>query len=189
MTPTPLWRVFPWDPEGVEGKRFSASFVPGGQGGNRFDLVGDPRGVIYLAESEDHAVAEMIQGLRNGSDPLTDDDLTVWGHRYAMASVTLASAVWEEIADLCEPATLSDIAITAERPAMRDRATTQRIAAALHERGHSGLRWWSAFWGEWHTVVLFRDRILSGDLIYGYPAPLDVTTPSVQSAARLLDIG
>lgn len=189
MTPTPLWRVFPWDPGAAEGERFSASFVPGGQGGNRFDLTGDPRGVIYLAELEEHAVAEMIQGFRNSSDPLTDDDLTVWGHRYAMVPVALTPETWPDIADLCEPSTLADLGITAEQPAMRDRPRTQRIAAALFERGQAGLRWWSAFWGEWHTVVLFRARIPTGALTYGRPVPLDITTPSVQSAARLLDIG
>jgi hypothetical protein len=188
VTPTPLWRVFPWNPDAAEGERFSAAFVLGGQGNNRFDLVGDPRGVIYLAETEDHAVAEMIQGLRNGSDPLTTDDLTVWGHRYAIVSATLDPTVWSDIADLCEPSTLASIEITAERPAMRDRSSTQRIAATLYERGHAGLRWWSAFWGEWHSVVLFRDRLSAGALIYGQPVPLDVSTPAVQSAAHLLDI-
>jgi hypothetical protein len=79
MTPVPLWRVFPWDPAAAEGDRFSAGFVPGGQGRNRFDLPGQPRGVIYLAESEEHAVAEMIQAYRNSPEPLTNGDLTAWG--------------------------------------------------------------------------------------------------------------
>jgi hypothetical protein len=189
VTPSPLWRVFPWDPYAAEGERFSAAFVPGGQGGNRFDLLGDPRGVMYLAESEDHAVAEMIQGFRNGSDALTTDDLTAWGHRYAIVSVALTRPIWTGIADLCEPSILSELTITAERPAMRDRPSTQGVAATLYGRGHAGLRWWSAFWGEWHSVVLFRDRIPTGALTYGQPVQLDVTTASVQTAARLLDIG
>lgn len=189
MTPVPLWRVFAWDPDAAEGERFSASFVPGGQGSNRFDLDGDPRGVIYLAQSEDHAVAEMVQGLRNGADPLANDDLAVSGRRYAIAPVTLTAAVWAGIADLCEPSVLADLGITADRPAMPDRANTRRIAATLHDLGRAGLRWWWAFWGEWHTVVLFRARIPTGALTCGEPVPLDVTTPSVQTAARLLDIG
>lgn len=189
MTPVPLWRVFPWHPGTAEGEPFSASFVPGGQGGGRFDLIGDPRGVVYLAESEEHAVAEMIQGFRNSSDPLTNDDLTVWGHRYGIVRVTLPPAVWSDVADLCDPSTLSSLGITAESPALRDRFSTQRIAASVYERGHVGLRWWSTFWGEWHTVVLFRDRIPAGAATYEQPAHLDVTTPAAQTAARLLDIG
>lgn len=94
MNPAPLWRVFPWDPNAAEGERFSASFVPGGQGRNRFDL-----------------------------------------------------------------------------------------------RGHAGLRWWSAFWGEWHTTVLFRDRIPADAITYGVPLPLGIAMPPVVEAARLLDIG
>jgi hypothetical protein len=188
VNPAPLWRVFPWDPDAAEGERFSAAFVSGGQGRSRFDLRGNPLGVIYLAESEEHAVAEMIQGFRNSPDPLTNDDLTAWGHRLALVSATLDPAVWPEIADLCEPATLSGLGVTADTPALRDRKRTQQIAADLHARQHVGLRWWSAFWGEWHSVVLFRDR-LPADIRYGDPVPLDVASSPVVEAARMLDIG
>lgn len=189
MNPGPLWRVFPWDPNAAEGERFSASFVPGGQGRNRFDLPGSARGVMYLAGNEEHAVAEMIQGYRNSPEPLTNEDLTVWGHRCALVSVGLAPDRWPRIEDLCEPAALAELQITADRPAYRDRRLTQQIASALHTRGHAGLRWWSAFWGEWHTTVLFRDRIPADTITYGTPRPLDVAMRSVAEAARLLDIG
>jgi hypothetical protein len=189
MNPVPLWRVFPWDPAAEEGERFSATFVPGGQGRSRFDLPGNPLGVIYLAESEEHAVAEMIQGFRNSPHPLTDDDLTAWGHRLALARATLAHEVWAGIADLCDPAVLGALHITADRPPLRDRGQTQAIAAALHRDGSTGLRWWSAFWGEWHTTVLFRDRPPGGALVYGPPVPLDTSNPHVVEAARLLDVG
>lgn len=188
MNSVPLWRVFPWDPDAAEGERFSAAFVPGGQGRNRFDLPGNPRGVIYLAESEEHAVAEMIQGFRNSPDPLTNDDLTAWGHRLALVSATLDAAAWPEIADLCEPATLSGLGVTADIPALRDRRRTQQIAADLYSRQRAGLRWWSAFWGDWHSIVLFRDRLPAG-VRYGAPIPLDITSPPVVEAARMLDIG
>ena len=189
MNPVPLWRVFPWDPMAAEGERFSAAYVPGGQGRSRFDLPGNPLGVIYLAESEEHAVAEMIQGFRNSPHPLTDDDLTAWGHRLALARVTLADAVWPQIADLCDPGVLGALHITADQPPLRDRGRTQAIAAALHRDGHEGLRWWSAFWGEWHTTVLFRDRLPDDALTYGPPVVLDSSNPHVVEAARLLDIG
>jgi hypothetical protein len=189
MKAVPLWRVFPWDLNAAEGERFSAAFVPGGQGRNRFDLRGNPRGVIYLAETEEHAVAEMIQAYRNSSQPLTSDDLTVWSHRYALVSVSLAADLWPRIEDLCEPAALTGLGITADRPAYRDRRLTQHVASTLHDRQHVGLRWWSAFWGEWHTTVLFRDRMPEGAITYGTPVHLDVASPAVVEAARLLDIG
>ena len=189
MNPTPLWRVFPWDPSAAEGERFSATFVPGGQGRSRFDLPGNALGVIYLAESEEHAVAEMIQGFRNSPHPLTDDDLTAWGHRLALARATLVDPAWPRVADLCDPGVLGALRITADQPPLRDRRRTQAIAAALHREGHAGLRWWSAFWGEWHTAVLFRDRLPDDALTYGPPVVLDTSSPHVQEAARLLDIG
>jgi hypothetical protein len=89
-----------------------------GQGRHRFDLPGNALGVLYLAETEEHAVAETIQP-----------------HR------------------------------------------------------HADLRWWSAFWGDWHRTVLFRHQILADAITYGAPFHLDVTTPPDMEAARLLDIG
>ncbi|HEY0151411.1 MAG TPA: RES family NAD+ phosphorylase [Longimicrobium sp.] len=189
MNPIPLWRVFPWDPSAAEGERFSATYVPGGQGRSRFDLPGNALGVIYLAESEEHAVAEMIQGFRNSPHPLTDDDLTAWGHRLALAPVTLVDSAWPLISDLCNPGVLGALGIAADQPPLRDRRRTQAIAASLHRDGHAGLRWWSAFWGEWHTTVLFRDRLPEGALTYGPPVPLHTSNPHVLEAARLLDIG
>lgn len=189
MNPVPLWRVFPWDPGAADGERFSPGFVPGGQGRSRFDLPGNPLGVVYLAERQEHAVAEMIQGFRNAPDPLDDADLTAWGHAYALVEVTVAPDVWRRVADLCDPAVLQALAITADLPPARERRTTQAIAADLHARGHAGLRWWSAFWGEWHTTVLFRDQLPAGALTYGAPVPLDTRHPAVAEAARLLGIG
>lgn len=163
--------------------------MPGGQGRNRFDLLGSARGAIYFAETEEHAVAEMIQAYRNLPTPLTNDDLTAWGHRLALASVTFAPEIWAGIADLCVPATLDQLGITADIPAHRDRKRTQQIASILYDRQHTGLRWWSAFRGEWHSVVLFHDRLPPGAISYGTPIPLDITSPAVLAAARLLDIG
>jgi hypothetical protein len=131
----------------------------------------------------------MIQAYRNSPQPLTNDDLTVWGHRYALVSVSLAADVWPRIEDLCEPAALAELRITADQPAFRDRRLTQQIPATMHDRRRAGLRWWSAFWGEWHTTVLFRDRIAADAITYGAPLHLDVASPPVVDAVRLLDIG
>ena len=62
---------------------------------------------------------------------------------------------------------------------------TQPIARAAWKAGHHGLRWWSSFWGEWHTVVLFTKR-LSGTLGFGEPGVLTVDHPAVTEAASLL---
>ena len=189
MNPVPLWRVFPWNPAAAEGERFSATFVPGGQGRSRFELPANALGVIYLAESEEHAVAEMIRGFRNSPHSLTDDDLTAWGYGLALARATLADEVWPLIADLCDPGVLGALRVSADQPPLRDRRRTQAVAAALHRDGHAGLRWWSAFWGEWHTTVLFRDRLPADALTHGPPALLHPSHPHVLEAARLLDIG
>lgn len=189
MKAVPLWRVFPWDPNAVESERFSIAFVPGGQGRGRFDLPGNPLGVVYLAGTEDHAIAEMIQGFRNSPHPLDDADLTAWGHTYALVDVTLDAGLWPRIADLCEPGILQDVGTTADHPPSRDRRKTQALARDLHQRGHAGLHWWSAFRGEWHTTVLFRDQLFPGAITYGTPIPLSVQHPAVAEAARLLDIG
>ncbi len=189
MKEAPLWRVFPWDPRAEEGARFSAAFAPGGQGRHRFDLPGNALGVLYLAETAEHAVAEMIQAYRHSTQPITNDDLTVWGHRYALVSVSLSADVWPRIEDLCEAAALAGLRITADQPAYRDRRRTQEIASSLHARRHAGLRWWSAFWGEWHSIVLFRDQIPADAITFGTPVHLDHAAPPVVEAARLLDIG
>lgn len=189
MKAVPLWRVFPWDPAAAEGDRFSAAFVPGGQGRNRFDLPGQGAGVIYFAESEVHAVGELLQRFRSSPDPLAPDDLTSWGHNLALVQATLDPAIWPGIVDLCDPGTLNSLGLTADEPPLRDRLRTQAIAVDIRGRGRTGLRWWSAFWGEWHTVVLFRERFTPQALTYARPTPLEVTTPAVVEAARLLDIG
>jgi hypothetical protein len=189
VRPARLWRVFPWDPGAAEGERFSAAFFSSNQVAGRFDLPGNVDGVVYLAESPEHAVAEMVQQFRNSADPLTNADLTRWGRRLALVSAALDPPIWPRVPDLCEPATLARLGFTAEMPALRDRRRTQRIAHAIHGQGDAGLRWWSSFWGEWHGVVLFRDQLAAGALTYGAPQPLDVTSDAVMDAAALLDIG
>jgi hypothetical protein len=185
------WRRYLWFP-GVQRApphQGDETIRTRGQGRHRFDLPGNALGVLYLAETEEHAVAETIQPYRNSLEPLANDNLTVWGHRYAPVSVSLAADLWPRIEDLCEPAALAELQITADRPAYRDRRLTQQIASTLLAHRHADLRWWSAFWGDWHRTVLFRDQILADAITYGAPFHLDVTTPPDMEAARLLDIG
>lgn len=182
---SPLWRAFPWDPGAAEGQRFSAAFVPPSRGVERFDLSDETAGVIYLTESPAHALAEKVQDLRNQT--LNEDDLSEGGHRYALPQVSLGADTAAKIVDLCDPATIDRLEIAPDRVAARDRGVTQEIARTLHVQGFAGLRWWSVFFGEWHDVVLFRDR-LGTALDGGVPQRVELGDPELAEAARALGI-
>jgi hypothetical protein len=177
------WRVFPWDPGATEGTPFSASFVPATQGSGRFDLPDRPAGVLYLAETPEHALGEKIQDLRNQS--VVDADLFEAGHRYARVSVDLPDAVRDALADLCDPATVARWSTPPDHIAALDRATTQAIAARLYAEDLPGFRWWSPFFGEWHTLVLFRDRFPAPPT-FGTPEPIGIDHPVLRRTAAQL---
>jgi hypothetical protein len=179
------WRVFPWDRDAAPGDPFSPTWVPNTQGQGRFDLPGSPGGVIYLAETPEHAVAEMIQHYRGQT--LDDADLHIASNPLALVSVEVDTIV-DDVVDLCDPAVLKRLAIRPDRTASSDRKSTQRIAAELHAAGYAGLRWWSALTGDWHTLVLFRDRTRDR-LRFGEPEPLSLSHPAVIEATRALGIG
>ncbi|MET0399240.1 MAG: RES family NAD+ phosphorylase [Longimicrobiaceae bacterium] len=184
--PARAWRVFPWDPEAAAGERFSPSYVPPAQGKGRFDLPGVPGGVLYLAETPEHAVAELVQQYRGQS--LDGAELVAAGRRLALVAVALPDPLRESVVDLCDPAELVRLGVRPDETASRDRGATQRMGAGVHAAGHAGLRWWSAFSGDWHTLLLFRDRI-GKPLAFGAPEPLALEHPALQEAARELGIG
>jgi hypothetical protein len=181
-----LWRVFPWDPRAGPGAPFSPSHLPPQSGQGRFDLP--PRAgasTWYFAEHPDHAVAERIQDLRNRT--LFEEALFERGRRLALVSVHVGGEVGP--VDLCDPVQLARRDIAPDRLAYRDPEVTRGIAADLHADPHvTGLRWWSAFFGEWHTVALFSDRVRAADLVFGEPDPLHLDTPAVMAAAAALAI-
>jgi hypothetical protein len=186
--PTPtLWRVFPWDPRAVDGAPFSPSHLPPQSGQGRFDLdLGENPSTWYFAETPDHAVAERIQDLRNRT--LFEEALFEHGHRLALVAVEAPRD--PAPADLCDPVVLAKLGIAPDRLAYRDRDVTRSIATRLHAGGAaSGLRWWSAFFGEWHTIALFSDRLRKGELVFGEPETLRLDTPAVVAAASALGIG
>lgn len=185
LPPGHAWRVFPWDPDAAAGERFSPGYVPPGQGKGRFDLPGVPGGVLYLAETPEHAAAELVQQYRGQS--LDDADLVVAGRRLALVAVALPDPLREDVLDLCDPAALLRLGVRPDETASRDRGATQRISAAVHAAGHAGLRWWSAFSGDWHTLLLFRDRIRT-PLGFDTPEPLALDHPALREAARALGI-
>lgn len=179
------WRVFPWDPRASDGDPFSAAYRPPVQGSGRFDLPGLTAGVLYLAETPEHAIAERIHHYRGHT--LEDADLVVAGHRLALVSVMLPADVREGIADLCDARVLVRLRVRPDDTASRQRRTTQRIAAAVQSKGHTGLRWWSAFFGDWHAVVLFRDG-LERALTFDTPEPLSFHHQHLRDAAASLGV-
>lgn len=186
MFTSTLWRVFPWDPQADPGAPFSSSYLPIQSGHGRFDLARRvDASAWYFAEAPEHAVAERIQDLRNRR--LFGEALFERGRRLALVAVEIRADVIP--VDLCDPAELARRRVAPDRLAFPDRAVTQQIAADLHADGTvSGLRWWSAFFGEWHTTVLFSDRIEDGDLVFGKPEELRLDTPAVMAATVALGI-
>ena len=179
---TSLWRVFPFDPAAEPGALFSSSFVPPTTGRGRFDLPVDRSPVLYVSESQEHAVAEALQPWRNR--PLTPHHLERAGRPLAMVRVEVPDDPGSGLLDLCDPAVLQDLDAAPGRVASRHRWVTQPIARAVWDAGHAGLRWWSTFWGDWHGSVLFMARL--GAVSFDEPRPLTLETPAVVAAAQAL---
>ncbi|MDZ7781122.1 MAG: RES family NAD+ phosphorylase [Gemmatimonadota bacterium] len=197
MSARTLWRVFPWDERASEGDRFSPSFVPPPTGRGRFDLPHDISRVLYLAESPEHAVAELLHPWRGRS--VDARHLVRAGRPLAAVEVQVdEDRSGTKVADLCEPDVLVALDVAPDRTASRHRTLTQPIARTVWDAGFAGLRWWSRFWGDWHTTVLFTARLEEGvaergggvarPLSFGTPEPLTPTSPAVAEAARALGI-
>jgi hypothetical protein len=89
-------------------------------------------------------------------------------------------------ADLCAPDLLARQRIAPHQIAARRSATSQRIASLLNGAGYAGLRWWSSFWGEWHSVVLFVDRAEASAPRFGAPDALSLDHTAVRDAMAAL---
>ncbi len=185
IAPRPGWRAFPWDPAARPGAPFSVAHVPPFQGHGRFDLPGVVDGVLYLAEIPEHALAEKLQDLRNRD--VEAEDLFEGGHGYALVSTALPGAVFERMADLCDPDTVARLDVAPDGVAALSRETTQAIAVRLHADGWAGFRWWSVFFGEWHNLVVFRDR-LDAPPVWSEPGPVRADDPVLAATARQLGI-
>jgi len=170
------WRVFPWDPAAKPGEPFSPNYIQPQQGAGRFDVAG--KLVVYLAETAVHAVAEKLQRFRG--QRIDRKDLIESGKTLALVECQLGKV---RIADLCDPATLVKYDIRPDLLASREIGKTQPVAAALYKEGFTGLRWWSALSGDWHTVVVFE-----GAITYGTPEPLTFGHRAVQEASAALGI-
>lgn len=111
------------------------------------------------------------------------------GHPLALVSVTLAPSLAGRIVDCTDPAGLADYGIRPDDLAHHDRERTQAIARRLHQRRDvTGLRWWSALTGAWHTVVIFTDREARGDVTFGVPRALGAGDAELARALEVLGI-
>jgi hypothetical protein len=183
----PLWRAFPWDSDAVEGDPFSALHRPRATGSGRFDLPGlSTASSWYFAESAEHAIGERLQDLRN--QRLESSDLWEAGHPLALVSYRLDRAIAERVVDLCDPSVLVHESIAPDVLASSDRRVTQAVAGQLHAAGHPGFRWWSALIGEWHTTVLFTDRLPLDALRTTPPERVTPGHPAVLRACEVLGI-
>jgi hypothetical protein len=179
-----LYRVFPWDAAASAGEPFSPEFVPAQQGSGRFDL---PDGlVLYLGESPEHAVAEVLQGFRGRA--FRSGMLRRFDHPLAVVEIRLPDDVANQLVNLDDPAQLVRLALRPSDVASDDRRRTTAIASAIHDQGATGLRWWSKLSGDWHTVVLFPARVPVAQLTHGAPEVLSADHPAVLHACRHLGI-
>ncbi len=180
-----LWRRFPWDPHAAAGQPFSPAYTPPSHGRGRFDLPNTEGGVLYLAETPEHAVGEWLARFRTAG--VDQADLLHAGRGQAVAGVR-HSLETDSIANLCDSELLARFGFPPDQLAVRDRRLTQPVATTLHDAGFWGLRWWSAFGGEWHTVALFSDRVPPGALEWQQPEPLNLSHPALVTAAEWLAV-
>jgi hypothetical protein len=181
---TLLYRVFPWDPAAQAGMPFAPDYIPQHQGSGRFDLR--ESAVWYLAESPEHAVAELLQGFRGRR--FRSGMLRRFGYALALASIELPDDTSSRIANLDDPRVLFELGIAPSTVASDDRARTQSVAEALYAGDAAGLRWWSRLSGDWHSVVLFLGRAAPSSLTIGAPGPLTADHKAVLQACRFLAI-
>lgn len=179
-----LYRVFPYDPSALARAPFAADHVPRNQGSGRFDRA--QGAVWYLAESPEHAVAEVLQAFRGRT--LSRGMLNRFGHALALCSIELPTDAIPRIVNLDDPAQLLRLGLTPSALASDERARTQAVAERLHADGAAGLRWWSRLSGDWHSVVVFLDRVSADRMVIGAPDVLSIDHVAVRSACRSLGI-
>lgn len=181
-----LWRVFPWNIDAAKGDPFSPQFIPPGQGSGRFDLGGD-LSVLYLAESPVHAIAEKIQRYRG--QELTRSELREFGFPLSLVEVVVSIEEPAVIMDLGDPDELVRYGFRPDLLMSRDRTKTQAVAREIHRQSFLGMQCWSALSGDWHSTVLFIDRLGTlGTIEYRTPVPLTISSPTLAEAAAALSI-
>ena len=138
----------------------------------------------YLAEQPVHAVCESLQAFR-GRD-FSDAMLRRFGRPLAIVGIELPDDIREGIVDFDDPAQLTRFGVAPSVLASEDRERTQAVAAMTYASGATGLRWWSALSGDWHSVVLFLDRAPVERMEIDRPEVLTREHAAVVSACRFL---
>jgi hypothetical protein len=118
--------------------------------------------------------------------PFRRSHLREYGLPLALVSVGIATATRADLVDFCDPKVLRSLKVGPDRVAARERETTQALASRVAEAGASGLRWWSSFFGEWHGLVLFVDRLPKGALEFGAPRVVEAGDPALAAALAAL---
>jgi hypothetical protein len=180
-----LWRAFPWDAAAAAGDQFSPLYIQPGQTSARFDLHDRPP-VLYLGESPDHALGELLQGFRGRA--IGTAHLKSRGFPLALVEVGVLKSVAQDLVDCNDPAALERHHLRPDEMASHDRSVTQAIARWLHDSGVPGFRWWSALTGAWHSTVLFIDRVPATKLEVGEPELVTLAHPALARCAAMLGI-
>jgi hypothetical protein len=141
-------------------------------------------GCLYLSEQPLSCVVEQLARFRG--QRLSQALLRRRGLPLALAELELPDDA--QLVDLDEPAVLRRERLRPSRVATRERAVTQPLALALHEKHDeaAGLRWWSTFESQWLNVTLF-DRAASA-LRLGSVRALEVDDDAIAAAADLLGL-
>jgi hypothetical protein len=144
-----------------------------------------------LSELPEHAVGEILSPFRGTT--FRPSYLRQQGHPLALTDVALSPRLTKHIADCTDPAVLSALGLRPDELAHHDRTVTQSIARRLHDMSrlpdaYTGLRWWSALTGAWHTTVVFTDRESPDDLRWSTPHALSPDHPAVIKALAALGV-
>jgi RES domain len=133
------------------------------QGAGRHDNP-DLYGALYLSESPEGAVAELLARFR-GVRELEERHLRRFGRPLALATVLLGEGA--ALVDLDDPRELERRRLRPSQVATRTRQVTQRQAAAIFadERQPAGMRWWSTLESSWIAVTLFDRTLGSAEIV------------------------
>jgi hypothetical protein len=177
--------VLPYDRSAAAQHQGGPSFFPRGfQGAGRHDNP-ELYGCLYASAEPLSVVVEALAPFR-GVGELRASMLTRAGLPLALAQLDLDDDV--ELLDLDEPSVLVRERLRPSLVATRERAVTQRQAAALYERHDrvGVLSWWSTLEASWRNVTVF-DRAASKVATVDCER-LQIGDPTIAAAADFLGL-
>jgi hypothetical protein len=148
-----LYRCFAWDLAGSGVEWGGPAWFPRPlQGEGRHDAP-ERYGCLYVSEEPVSAVVEELAALAGSA--LDAGDLVRGRLPLALAALRLPDEA--VLLDLDDPEVLAAEDLRPSNVVSGDRAASQAMAAALHERHPDavGIRWWSTFEPAWANVTLF----------------------------------